>query len=557
MDDQPDNPFVVLFWITVILTIIYFALRRFKRRGRVQDTAFDDAITSTAAPLLKKAALPQGVSPDAASAKGIASLGSALLKRTAVPKDRSLDAAVYRWNQQDVFTRRDLLRSIAIFGASGSGKSSGSGFALGKAIVSDRLTSGLILGSKPEDREFWQTIFAKAGRSKDLIVFGPHEGARFNLLAEEMRAGADSRDLTQCILTIGETLSRSGGGGRGQENEKFWEMQKSRALYNAIEIVRQSGEDVSAPNVQRFITEAATSSEMVSSSEWQRNYHNDVFRAAHAAQKTSAERHDYELARAFWLSEYPGQDPKVRSSVLADVQGTLHTLCTGILRELLSTTTNVSPRMFELGKYVFLDMPIAQYGASGSACLAGWKFATQRHVLRRKAADDTPITIIWADEAQKVVNSFDSDYLAECRSHRGCLLFLTQSIHSFYATMHQGGEHQADAFLTNFLTKIFHAVGDEKTAAYGCSLLGKRLRGFASSTVQPGGEVYDELTGEGKSSSSYSERYESIKQGNAFMHGMRTGGPECGYVVDGWIIRSGQPFSNGEAFIKAAFSQRG
>jgi hypothetical protein len=51
-------------------------------------------------------------------------------KRKHLPSSGLLDQVLFHWSPHDPFTIRDLLRSIAIFGASGSGKSSGSGYQL-------------------------------------------------------------------------------------------------------------------------------------------------------------------------------------------------------------------------------------------------------------------------------------------------------------------------------------------------------------------------------------------------------------------------------------------
>src|SRR5579871_2773389 len=66
-----------------------------------------------------------------------------------------------RWTPQDAFTLRDLLNGgVAVFGRTGSGKTSSSGYQLGKGIVSVPHSGGLILASSEEDRAFWQRIFA-------------------------------------------------------------------------------------------------------------------------------------------------------------------------------------------------------------------------------------------------------------------------------------------------------------------------------------------------------------------------------------------------------------
>ncbi len=50
---------------------------------------------------------------------------------------------------------RDMLRSACVFGQTGSGKSSGSGLMLANAVIRHRNSGGLILASKPEDKDFF------------------------------------------------------------------------------------------------------------------------------------------------------------------------------------------------------------------------------------------------------------------------------------------------------------------------------------------------------------------------------------------------------------------
>ena len=87
-------------------------------------------------------------------------------------KQQPLDQVLLKWNDYgDVFRKRDLLQSVCVQGASGSGKTSGVGYQLGKALVRDKGISGLILASKPgEDRQFWTRLFADCGRKNALIV---------------------------------------------------------------------------------------------------------------------------------------------------------------------------------------------------------------------------------------------------------------------------------------------------------------------------------------------------------------------------------------------------
>lgn len=469
-----------------------------------------------------------------------------------------LDRPLMRWTRENWLRLRDLLNGgIAILGRTGSGKTSASGYQIGLAIVRLMGSGGLILASKPEDKAFWLRIFELAGRTKDLLVFEPSGPLRFNLLDHELQAGADTREITQMIMTIGETLKRNSHSKAG-ENEAFWESLKERTIYNAVEIVRKATGRINASDLQRFLTGAATNPMELKLPDWQAGFHNQCLKLAFYAHKTPVEQHDYELAQDFWLSEFPQMDPKPRSSGMADVMNVLHVFCTGLVRQLLSEKSNVSPSVLEQGKWVLVNMPIPTYGAAGAFVNGAWKYAVQRHVLRRFALHDANPIVIWADEFQNVVTSFDSTFLAECRSHRGAMVVLTQSIHSFYASMGgDSGKHQADALLTNFAgAKVFHALGDDQTATYASSLIGRSLQTFVGTSMAPPEDLWQELSGHSRVSINTSQQYEQSIQNHVFMNGLRTGGKENGYICDAVVIRSGEPFADGSNAIFVEFSQK-
>lgn len=492
------------------------------------------------------------------AAAGTICMASAVLRQGAKLHRKvrdALDAVLLRWNDTDSFTVRDLLSGgVAIFGRTGSGKTSSSGKALGRAVVQYGHSGGLILAAKPEDKEMWQRIFADAGRSDDLLVFSPDNPLRFNFLDYELRAGGHTRNITKCITTIGETLRASDTS--AGENADFWQREQERMIFNAVEIVKQATGKVSAPDLQRFITTAAMSPGQIATAEWQAQFHNQCLKAAWEKDKTATEEHDFEQAKEFWLGEFPNMADKTRSSITTGVNGILHVFNTGVVRELVSTTTNVTPDDTFAGKWVLIDMSPAEWGDIGNFVCAGWKYLTQRAVLRRHATASDPVNVIWCDEAQLFTNSHDAHYLAQCRSHKGCMVYLTQSLHSFYSAMHgERGKHQADALLTNFHHKVFHALGDAQTAEWASGLIGKELRTFVGGSMAPSQGLYDELMGKSSYSGSFNQHFEKVLQDNVFMNGLRTGGHANGLVADCIVVRSGEPFSSGQNWIQVAFSQ--
>lgn len=468
-----------------------------------------------------------------------------------------LDKPLLHWSSADPFSLRDLLNGgVCITGRSGSGKTSSSGREIGQAIVRERGSGGLILAAKPEDLAMWKGVFEREGRSGDLLEFSPEATLRFNFLGYVLAMGGQTRDVTRCITVIGETLRSADA--KGGESADFWEKEQQRMIYNAVEIVKLATGSVSAPDIQRFITTAAMNPEQLASPQWRAGYCNQKLADAFEKQKSASQTHDFNLAADYWLSEFPAMAEKTRSSIMTGVMGILHVFNTGVVRELVSTTTTVSPDVMLEGKWVLVNMAPAEWGDSGALIAAGWKYLVQRRVLRRKAKPGDGVVVIWADEYAQFTNSYDAHYLAQCRSHQGCMVVLTQSLHSYYMSMKGDvGKHQADALLTNFATKIYHALGDVQTAEWASNLIGKGREVFVGTSLAPVEDLYAEITGHGKVSTNASEHYEAVLKPNVLLNGLRTGGKANDLICDAVVIRSGEPFSHGQNWLCREFHQKG
>jgi hypothetical protein len=366
----------------------------------------------------------------------LGTVGTRMLARN---KGDPLDEVLLVWPDGTPFCARDLLKSIAIFGATGSGKSSGSNLFICRALIGLKSSGGLILVSKPEDKQFWIDRFTEAGRLSDLIMFGPEEPARCNFLDFELQSGGDARSLTQFVVVTGEALS----GGTGHDNEPFWRSSQQRMIYNAIEPCRLAWGRITIPMIQQFISTAIYNPSQLSKeppegggeSPWQKfekGIHFKTMDRASKKEKSAIEQHDYAMATDYWPNEFMHMDNKPRSSIIAGVMNILHTYNTGIVREMVSTTTTVSPRDMANRKWILIDFPLDVYGDSGKIIMHGWKLLTQQFILRRHAQPGDPVIVIHADEAQDMCSSFDAAFLAKCRSHLGCMIYLTQSFHSYF-----------------------------------------------------------------------------------------------------------------------------
>jgi hypothetical protein len=138
------------------------------------------------------------------------------------------------------------------------------------------------------------------------------------------------------------------------------------------------------------------------------------------------------------------------------------------------------------------------------------------------------------------------------------MVYLTQSLHSYYSMLKgEAGRHQADALLSNFHHKLFHALGDVQTAEWAASLIGRSLQTFIGGSSQGEVDMFDTMFGRTNYSGNFSEHWEQIVQNNAFLSGLRTGGPANRFLADAILIRSGEPFSSGASYLPCTFSQKG
>jgi hypothetical protein len=170
----------------------------------------------------------------------------------------------------------------------------------------------------------------------------------------------------------------------------------------------------------------------------------------------------------------------------------------------------------------------------------------QKHILRRKAKPGDFWNVMILDEYGESITEFDAKYLAQCRSHLGCALTLTQTINSEYAAM-GGNRYKANQLLGNFGTHIFH-VSDAETAKFASALLGQQRESFVSYQPKEGTSLGEEMFGMGCGTGNLSESYQPILQTSAFLNGLRSGGPQNNYCVDGIVIRLGEPFRTGNNY---------
>jgi hypothetical protein len=464
-----------------------------------------------------------------------------------------LEYVLFSWPTGDPFTRRDLMRSVAAYGVTGSGKTSGSLMHILDAVVDDPRSTLFIVAQKPEDRRDFERLFKRHGRRKKLLVVDSSAQQRCNLIDTELKAGASTLDLTDLMTTLGEALVA--GGGKGGENELYWAMMQQRIIYNAIGAVRMAGLPLLATTLREFLATAAYSTKSLPDPHWQAQAHNRIMQAAFKAEKGKLDSHDFENLFTYWMNEFPAMDDKPRTSALAGVMNTLHVFNTGLVREICSTDSTITPSVMEDGYSALIDLPFTIHGQNGRFIAGGLRRLWQNHILRRHARPGDFYNVMVLDEYQESVTAFDARFIAQCRSHLGCMFTLTQTIDSMYGVSGGGSHHKVQALQSNFGHRIYHTV-DPQTAEDASKLAGQYLEEAVS--IGPSGQspdLYDQIHGNLHYQPSISYQWQpKIKVADLMRQ--PTGGPACGNKVGGMVVRLGQPFLNGENFQFVLFDQR-
>lgn len=464
---------------------------------------------------------------------------------------------------------KDAFEGVQIFGATGSGKSSGSGQALARAFLECGL-GGLVLTAKNDEVLSWQRYAKAAGRETDLLIVGPDSPYRFNFLRYELkRAGSGAghtENLVNLFCSVLEAAERKQGSGGGQD--AYWQRTLKQLLRNAIDLAVLSLDDVDLPSLYRIITSAPRSVEESQDEKWQASSACFALLEVAKGKVTEPGRlSDLELTRDFWLREFPSLAPETRSVIVSTFTSMADCFLRGLLRNLFCTDLNFTPEDTFSGKIIILNLPIKEFNELGQFAQVLFKFIWQRAVERRipagmsrDAAKATARPVfLWADESQFFVNSYDALFQSTARSSRACTVYLTQNLPSYYSAF--GGHNSrsdAEAFLGNLQTKIFHANGDPATNNWAADSIGKtrqaQFYGGLSEALAKGGGINQSAGG--------SMVVEYVVQPQEFTM-LRTGGPESDFLVDciifqggrRWLgIRKSEPIA--QNYIRPQFTQK-
>ena len=395
--------------------------------------------------------------------------------------DEQLNAPLLWLGKQDSWTVRDACEGTAIFGATGSGKTSGSGQAVAKAFLSAGF-GGLVLCAKRDEVDLWRRYCRETNRSDSLIIFGPQHPHRFNFLQYELVRPGAGAGLTENLVRLFSTVMEVAERKRGQgSNQDFWERTTKQLLRNCIDLVVISRGRLMLQEIYDVLVTAPSTPEEVTSEAWRRSsicWH--CIREGEMRPKSARQAHDFAHAVKYWTREFPGLASRTRSIIVTSLTSMMDIFLRGTLQELFCTGTNVVPELTHEGAILVLDLPVKEYAEIGQLSQTLFKYVWQRACERRDVTRSSRPAFLWCDEAQFFATGMDADFQSTARSARIATVYLSQNVGAFYGQL---GQPETHSLMGNLQTKFFHANGDPMTNNWAADLFSKSWQFRGSTSV--------------------------------------------------------------------------
>jgi type IV secretory pathway TraG/TraD family ATPase VirD4 len=470
--------------------------------------------------------------------------------RPAVPApDRALDMPLLWLGKNDPWTVRDSFEGCLIFGATGSGKTSGSGQALAKAFLRSGF-GGLVLCAKTDEVLLWQRYCRETNRSNSLIIFGPNQPHRFNFLNYELsRPGAGAghtENLVRLFTTVMEVAERQRG--QGGSNQDFWQRTTRQLLRNSLDLVAIARDRLMLQEIYDVLVTAPGSLEEAESEAWRKSSLCwRCIREGEARPKNARQAHDFAHAAKYWTREFPALSGRTRSIIVTSLTSMMDIFLRGTLHDLFCTTTTIVPELTHEGAILIIDLPVKEFTQIGQLSQTLIKYVWQRASERRDVQRHPRPAFLWCDEAQFFATATDADFQSTARSSRIATVYLSQNIGAYYNSLGQSDTH---SLIGNLQTKIFHANGDPMTNNWAADLFSKSWQFRGSTSVG----TAQEKTVSKNYAASDSLDFEVLPGEFTTLH---KGGPDSGFCVESIAFQSGRIWNEtAKNHIKVGFAQR-
>jgi hypothetical protein len=464
------------------------------------------------------------------------------------PNELNFPILFFDSKREIAWTLEDAVRGTQIFGGIGSGKTSGSGKTIAKGFLQAGY-GGLVLCAKKEERAAWVKYARDLGRESDLVVFSEKNPFRFNFLNYEMtresQGGGQTLNLVKLFMTIHEMGRRQQGGGMKSEDQ-FWQSALSRLLFRVIELIKLSKKELTVELMYQVIATAPRDLSAFHDDTWVNE--SMCLQCLLAANDHAKDTDEFRLIDSFWTQEFPSLDEKTRSIICESAYALFEPFLSGLLKELLATTTNIKPEITQDGKIIILDIPVQSYLELGIYAQSIFKYVWQQAIERRNIPENPTPNFLWVDESQFFLNQHDMLFQTTARSSRTCTVLLSQNISNYYAVMGGGMRYKdmTNSLLANLSTKIFHANNDHVTNKWAADTIAQDWQMVANYSASQGNR--------GSSAGAGEQMVHQVRPIEFTL--LKNGGMLNDLEVEAFLTIAGRPLRDGKNFMKISFDQR-
>jgi len=456
-----------------------------------------------------------------------------------------INTALLNFSDVDPWTVKDSFEGVQIFGGTGSGKTSGSGAAIARAML-DNAYGGLVLTVKKDECRQWQEWAAATGRSESVFIMKPDSEFIFNFMDYESSRGDESD--TEMVVNLFMSVIEIANSGKIAGKEAYWVLALRQMLRNAVDVLKCAKNSISIFDMYRLILSAPQSNIDVKSKDFKTESFCFEMMQKAALNESENPYPDLEISLLYWMKEFPNIAEKTRSIIVSMFTTTADAFLRGNLKKLFDGKTNLPPEYSQEGAIIILDLPVKEYGITGRIAQSIYKLVWQQAMERRDIDENTRPVFLFADEAQNFISGYDVEYQQTARSSRIASVYLSQNISNYHVAL--SSPDHANSILGNLSTKIFHSNSDVKTNNWASEIFGKTMQDITGF-----GQNRDAEAGTSSTSVNVNKQLQYLVEPLEFTT-LSNGGLSNNLLVESIVHQSGRIWNiTGSNHMRATFKQ--
>jgi len=482
-----------------------------------------------------------------------------------------------RFSPQDNWTLDEASLGTLIFGATGSGKTTGPFQYVLRSFLRHGF-GGIFLCAKKQSFDDCMMIVRAESREKDVVVFELPESENnppplcFNFLTYEAQRYGEGKVIIENVvrlLTQVSEVSRSSG-----NDDKFFENAMTQLLRHALEVIITARGKVDLGLVLELVQSLPQGPNDLDDPE--KLFSLQLLMEA-KEKGGPARANELYLAEKYFTIEWVALGDKTRSSISITLTVFLDLFLRFPLRNLFMGELTISPDHVLKGGILIVNLNIPEFELISKFAGVIWKHAIQRAIERRPELKTPPIEsvrpiFIAVDEAQFWVNKSDFLFQTTARSNRGLTVYATQNIANFNAEMasDSAGRARVSSMVGNLQNRFFCQNLEPETNLWAADSIGRILVKRFSANVSYGRPLEGETEPTKNVSESVSEQLDYDVQPRIFT-GLRRGAdlkrtlndsninttdPKKQGQVEAILVVAGRRFATtGERWLRVFFDQ--